>query len=343
MKHPSYFDNFLKNTVNLSQFNLDTLEGRVEAIYRALKDDPDLGPRIIKKIPQGSWAQKTIISPQNGKPFDADFMLQMKEEPDWSDDVKKYIAAVYKVIHDHSVYGNMPHNKKCRCVYVEYANNAMHVDIVPFVILADGSQNIINRDDNVWEKTDPAGFTEWMRDTDKITNGNLRKVIRLLKFLRDHKNSFTGTKSILITTLLGDQVAEWKKIGDPGYYSDLPTALLHIVSDLDVYLQAHLNKPSIADPSGSGVTFDHRWTQETYSYFRTRIHIHASEIKAAYEETDETASVVKWQALFGDKFKAPETSTGSGKFGAAGAGAAGAAGSGDSDGTSSSGRSGRAG
>ncbi|MGH3648478.1 MAG: SMODS domain-containing nucleotidyltransferase, partial [Micromonosporaceae bacterium] len=135
MKHTDYFDNFLKNTVNLSQFNLDTLEGRVESIYGALKADPDLGPRIIKKIPQGSWAQRTIISPQNGKAFDADVMLQMKEEPDWSDNVKQYIAALYKVIHNHSTYGKMPHNKKCRCVYIEYANNAMHVDIVPFVIL----------------------------------------------------------------------------------------------------------------------------------------------------------------------------------------------------------------
>lgn len=341
MKHTNYFDNFLKNTVNLSQFNLDILEARSEAIYNALRDDPDLGPRIIKKIRQGSWAQKTIISPQNGKAFDADFMLQMKEEADWSDDVKKYIAAVYKVIHDHSVYGKMPHNKKCRCVYVEYANNAMHVDIVPFVILADGSQNIVNRDDNIWERTDPAGFTQWMWDKDKIADGNLRKVIRLLKFLRDHRNSFTGTKSILITTLLGEQVAEWKKLHDPGYYSDLPAALLHMALDLDAWLQARPLKPSIADPSGSGVTFDHRWTQETYAYFRTRINVHAAEIKAAYEEADETASVAKWQALFGDKFKAPETSSGSSKFCAAGAGSV--AGTGDSGGIASSSRSGRAG
>lgn len=341
MKHTDYFDEFLTNTVNLSKFRLEKLEERVESIYKALKADPDLGPRIVKKIPQGSWAQKTIISPQNGKPFDADFLLEMKEEADWADDVKKYISAVYKVIHDHSVYGNMPHNKKCRCVYVEYANNAMHVDIVPFVILADGTQNIINRDDNVWERTDPAGFTQWMQDKDKITNGHLRKVIRLLKFLRDHKNSFTGTKSILITTLMGEQVAEWKKIHDTGYYANLPTALLRLVSDLDNWLQARPYRPSIADPSGSGVTFDHRWTQETYAYFRTRIHAHAAEITDAYHESDEDASVAKWQALFGDKFTAPETSTGSSKFGAAGAGAA--AGNKDSDGAFSSGRSGRAG
>jgi hypothetical protein len=46
-----------------------------------LKADDDLGPLIKKKIPQGSWPQKTIIRPQNGKPFDGDFMVQMVENP----------------------------------------------------------------------------------------------------------------------------------------------------------------------------------------------------------------------------------------------------------------------
>jgi hypothetical protein len=341
VRHANYFDSFLKNTVNLSQFRLDTLEGRVGAIYAVLKADPDLGPRIVKKIPQGSWAQKTIISPQNGKPFDADFMLQMVEEPSWAYDLKKYAAAVYAVLHNHPAYGKMPHGRKCRCVYVEYAENAMHVDIVPFVVRADGSQNIINRDDNCWERTNPAGFTDWMRNQDKIANGHLRKVIRLLKFLRDHKNSFTGTKSILITTMLGERVSQWKKLTNPGYYSDLPTSLFHLVSDLDEWLQEHPSKPSIADPSGSGVTFDHRWSDETYLYFRDRIHVHAAEITEAYHETDEAASIAKWQALFGDKFQAPETASRSTNFTAAGAAAAAAGGRVSP--TASSSRSGRAG
>jgi hypothetical protein len=338
VRHTNYFNNFLKDTVNLSQFRLDTLEGRVDSIYAALKADPDLGPRIVTKIPQGSWAQKTIISPQNGNPFDADFLLQMKEEPDWAYDLKKYAAAVYKALDNHAKYGKMPHGRKCRCVYVEYAENAMHVDIVPFVVRADGSQNIINRDDNRWERTDPTGFTEWMRDRDKIANGHLRKVIRLLKFLRDHKNSFTGTKSILVTTLLGERVSQWKKFTTSGYYSDLPTSLLHLVSDLDEWLQARPSKPPIMDPSGSGVTFDHRWSQETYSYFRDRIHVHAAQVADAYHETDETRSIAKWQTLFGDKFQPPETADRSTKFTAVGA-----ASTGGVYPTTSSSRSGRAG
>ena len=327
MMHTDYFKNFLDNTVNLSKFKLELLSQRVDTIYGVLKDDEDLGTLIKKKIPQGSWPQRTIISPQNGKPFDGDFMVQMIEDPDWALDLKKYGDAIYNVLHKTSPYKDMPHGRKCRCVYVTYANNAMHVDVVPFVVRADGTQWIINRDDNVWERTDTDGFTNWMKTKDAIAGKHLREVIRIMKFLRDHKNSFTGTKSILLTTLLGTQVEDWRKILDAGYYADLPTALLHIVANLDEWLQARPTKPEIMDPSGSGTSFDHRWSQETYAYFRDRIHTHAAEIKTAYYETDFDESVKKWQGLFGDGFTAPTSSTSSGKYSSVGtrAGTAGGA------------------
>lgn len=327
MKHTDYFKNFLDNTVNMSKFNLNLLSQRVDTVYGVLKDDDELGPLIKKKIPQGSWPQKTIIRPQNGKAFDGDFMVQMVENPDWDADKKKYGDAIYRVLHNTSPYKNMPHSRKCRCVYLDYANNAMHLDIVPFVIRVDGTQWIINRDDNEWERTDTDGFTAWMKGQDEIAGKHLREVIRIMKFLRDHKNSFTGTKSILLTTLLGEQVKEWRTVLDAGYYGDLPTALLHIVSELDEWLQARPTKPTIMDPAGTGTSFDHRWTQETYGYFRDRIHAHAGEIKAAYDETDFDESVKKWQALFGDGFSAPKSIGAGGKYSAlgTGAGAAGAA------------------
>ena len=175
----------------------------------------------------------------------------------------------------------------------------------------------MNRDNDEWEDTGPEGFTAWMREKDQIANGNLRKVIRLMKYLRDHKNSFTGTRSVILTTLLGQQVSATTKLFDTGYYNSIPSALLHIVGDLDAWLQARPVKPSIPDPSGSGVTFDHRWDQATYAYFRGRIHVHATEIKDAYDEPGKDASVRKWQAIFGDGFTAPEPKQNSGRFGTA--------------------------
>lgn len=316
MQLANHFTVLLRDTVNLGQFKLDLLGERADAVYKALKADEQIGSLILGKTPQGSWSHRTIINPVGDNEFDADFMLDMSENPDWADSPKTYIEEVYAALHRHSTYGNMPHSRKCRCVRLVYANS-MHLDIVPHVNLADGREVIVNRDDNEWEQTNPQGFTDWMKEKDSLANGNLRKVIRLMKFLRDHKSSFTGTRSILLTTLLGEQITELRTLLDPSYYTNVPTTLLHVVKDLDTWLQAHPTKPSIPDPSGSGFTFDHRWNQATYSYFRDRIHVHAAEIEEAYDEEDKDRSVKLWQDIFGNGFKAPATSSSSAKFPAA--------------------------
>ena len=316
MQLVDYFNVLLKDTVNLSDSKLALLSTRVDAIYAALGADDELGSMVTGKTAQGSWAHRTIINPVGTNEFDADFMLDLDENPEWSGSPKRYIDAVYGALGRNSGYKEMPRSRKCRCVRLVYANS-MHVDIVPHLTLADGREVIVNRDEDRFEETHPQGFTDWMKEKDGIAGGNLRKVIRLLKFLRDHKNSFTGTRSILLTTLLGEQVSRLNTLSDPGYYGNVPTTLLNVVGDLDAWLQARPTKPSIADPSGSGETFDHRWTQETYSYFRDRIHVHADEIHRAYHEDDRNKSIELWRNLFGDGFKAPEKSSSSARFPAA--------------------------
>src|SRR3546814_6616688 len=71
----------------------------------------------------------------------------------------------------------MPLTRKCRCVRVSYAND-MHVDIVPHVILSGWREVIVNRDENIWEDTNPQGFTDWMKKQDQIA-GRDRKSTRL--------------------------------------------------------------------------------------------------------------------------------------------------------------------
>lgn len=314
MKHTDYFDTFMTDTVNLSRLKLDVLEDRVEDVYSALTGDDDLGDEILSKKIQGSWAQRTIIEPQSGKEYDGDVMLRLRYNPDWADNPREYPNAVYNALT--RVLPGLDFNRKARCIRIHYGT--MHLDIVPYVIRPDGREAIINRDENDFEVTDPAAFTTWMRQQDEIADGNLRHVIRLIKFLRDHKNSFTGTKSIILTTLLGERVDASKKLWTPNAYSDLPTALLTIVTDLDEWLKYQFAKPHVADPSGTGLDFDHRWNDESFYYFKSRIRVHAEEIRAAYDEDDFDESVKKWQKVFGDDFKAPKAKTGS-KFGAAGA------------------------
>lgn len=309
-----HFNVLLTGTVNLPNWKLTKLDERVEAIYVALQSDEVLGPLVKDKISQGSWAHRTIINPKLGKEFDADFLLHLDENPEWAGTPSKYIEQVYAALGRSSTYKDMPRNRKCRCVRLTYADFC-HVDIVPYLRLGGWRQVIVNRDEETWEDTNPDGFTKWMREQDAIADGNLRKVIRLLKYLRDY-STWTGTKSVILTTLAGERVDQVKKLSDTGYYNSVPKALLHIVQDLDDWLQVRPNKPSVYDPSRSGATFDHRWDESTYLHFRDSLHGYRTSIDEAYNEPDKQHSVELWQGIFGDGFKAPASTESSGKFGA---------------------------
>lgn len=298
MKLLEYFAQFLSDTVNLNQSRLDDLDSRVDRVMNALKEADDLEGRVLDSIPQGSWAHRTIIRPASGLEFDADFLLQLSEDVAWNLDPRKYSGAVSSALGDHGTYGTMSATKD-RCVRVTYANDC-HIDVVPYVILSSGREVIVNRATNEFEDTNPVGFTEWLQEKDDLTGSDLRKAIRLLKYLRDARDAFK-IKSVLLTTLVGNVVDAWRAY-DPDYYGDVPTTLLHLVENLDAWLQLRPLKPSIGDPSCPSTTFDHRWNDKQYKSFRDSVHDLAPKIRTAYDASGVETSVAAWQSVFGASF-----------------------------------------
>ena len=305
MQHAEYFKTFLKDVVNIDDTRLKKLKSRVDAVYKVLRADLE----VTGKSRQGSWAQRTIVRPKSGGEFDADFLLLMKEQAGW--EPKRYLNEVYNTLHRHSTYSKQNHGRKCRCVWLEYAPEngvGCHLDIVPLITLADGRRVIVNRDDNTWEpeygSTNPQGLTDWVKRRDQLTSGQFRRVVRLMKYLRNERGSFDGVKSVILTTLLGLQVSEASAL-TPGKYANTPTALVNLVEDLDSWLQARPDRPTLSNPAGDGTNFDHRWTDATYRNFRDRIHSIAAAMRAALDEPDAEKSAKAWRDLFGDKFNPP--------------------------------------
>ncbi|WP_420444067.1 SMODS domain-containing nucleotidyltransferase [Candidatus Poriferisodalis sp.] len=312
MQHAEYFKDFLKDAVNIDDTRLAKLESRVNAVYKALKADEEIGSIIKGKSRQGSWAQRTIIRPKSGDEFDADFLLLMDEQAVW--EPRSYLNEVYNALGRHPTYSKQEHGRKCRCVWLKYAPEngvGCHLDIVPLVTLAGGRRVIVNRDNNTWEpvfgSTNPQGFTDWMKRRDQLASGQFRRVVRLMKYLRNERGSFDGVKSVILTTVLGLQVTDASALA-PGTYANIPTALVNIVEDLDRWLQAQPSKPWLANPAGDGTNFDHRWTDATYRNFRDRIHSIAGAMRAAYDEPNVSKSAKEWRDLFGDKFNPPAPS-----------------------------------
>ncbi len=299
MKLLPYFDAFMKNTVNINDSRLRDLDERVDTLFGLLSGDSEIGTIVLDKNPQGSWAHETIIKPIEGNEFDADFMLVMEEQSDWKP--RDYINSVYTALHQHGTYTDKT-KKKNRCVRVVYANDC-HVDIVPFVILADGRQVIANHETNQWEETHPDAFTAWLKRQDDIAQRNLRRVIRLTKYLRDHHMNFKRTKSVILTVLLGERVNAINKTYDPKYYADLPTTFVHILEDLSRWMPATL--PPLPDPSGANNDFNHRWNQESYDNLRAKVKTIAETARSAIDAQSKDESLKLWKEIFGEDFKEP--------------------------------------
>lgn len=298
MKLITYFKNFMDTTVNLNDDRIATLNERVEAISSFLSGHAVFGEFFVEVIPQGSFAQRTIIKPVGNREYDADVLLALKEHPEWTP--AQYTAELKKAFEASSRYKGMAH-KRTRCVYIDYADE-FHVDVVPYV---ESRAQITNNKTDDWETTDPQGFTAWMEGKSRIVGGGrLQAVLRLLKYLRDSKTTFS-IKSVLLTILIGERIQAANTTFDTKYYGDLPTALLHILEDLDTYLQAQPSLPAIYDPAGTGQDYSDRWDQDGYANFRTQIHYYTGKVREAYDATDKATSLAAWQAVFGTGFTAP--------------------------------------
>lgn len=301
MKFVDDFDSFIRKVVNLNQNRLDTLQARVDAINSFLESSEEFGEIFIELIPAGSWAHNSIIKPVGEfDEFDADVLLHVQERSEWLP--KDYIEELYRTFRGSTVYNSLA-QRKTRCVRIDYAND-FHIDVVPYIEQS-GFHYITNHLDpegvGKFEASNPEAFNIWIDDRQRFTKGSFIKVIRLLKYLRDFKNTFT-CKSIILTTLIGEQINEIEASLSPHLYDDVPSLLNTVLDKLATSLPETM--PDVMDPAGTGDNFSARYSAEwDYENFRKQIIRYAGKVKDAYQDEDRESSIAKWQDIFGDEFK----------------------------------------
>ncbi|MEV4689058.1 SMODS domain-containing nucleotidyltransferase [Microbacterium sp. LWH3-1.2] len=303
MKLIKHFDAFLVNKVNLGDGRIKQLDERVTAITNFVQAGDDaFATNFIDILPQGSYAHRTIINPVRANDeFDADLLLEMDEVDEW--EAEDYVQELYTVFRGSSTYRDMV-SRHDRCIRIDYANE-FHIDLVPYMERR-SAHYISNRAENQFELTNPEGYNKWLDEQNRLASGRLVNVIRLVKYLRDFKDTFS-CKSVILSILLGNSVSDAVAWGDDSQYADVPTALKNIVGALDVYLQDNELMPSIDDPSEPTENYNHRWNQDEYANFRAKIHVYRGWIDEAYYEESAEESKVKWRRLFGDKFGTYDT------------------------------------
>ena len=291
-KNNNEFREFLRDDVNINQSRLDRLHTAVRAVSGYLKDNLK---GYQKTEPQGSFALGTIIKPvRENDEFDADIQIVMNPNPDWKP--KDYIKAVYDTLKTNQNYSDKL-RPKTRCVTIDYAGD-FHLDVVPRVTNR-GRHCVCNRLENKFEPTDGNGYRDWFNEKNRITDGNLKKVVRLLKYLRDHKNNYTA-KSILLTTLAGKMIKKSDK--DKEQVRTVADTLVTVLTRMDAYLQKNPTMPDIKNPVLPSETFNRHWDQKKYANFRDKVHSHTLRAKRAMAESSSAKAIKVWQELFGDSF-----------------------------------------
>lgn len=302
MEHEKEMKAFLSNEVDLNETRRDRLTKGVQAVTDALSDLTC----YEKYEMQGSFALDTIIKPvDDNDEYDADITLMMEHDPVTYPSPKSYIEGVFEHLKENGTYKEKVF-RKTRCVRINYEGDC-HLDLVPCVKRY-GELWICNWETNDWEITDGTGYREWFMQQNSLTASNLRKAIQLIKFLRDHKNTFTAP-SIILTTLLGREVYN----NDTSETYNTIAGTLRILSKrVGEFLENNPDIPVIANPVLDSETFssptdERHWNKTQYKNFRKQFLSLAERIDKAVEETDPEESIKKWQALFGNKFASGHT------------------------------------
>ena len=291
MKHIEVFNRFLVEEVNLNPVRRRELDRRTRAVTTFLSQRLD-GYQSNER--QGSYALDTIITPVNDGEYDADILVFMqnvrgKRAQDYLDDLYSCLRGY------HDIAGGL--RRKTRCVTVNYARD-FSLDVVPCIEQGE-SLFVCNSEDNRLEPTDGTGYRQWFNLKTEVTNGHLKGAVRLLKYLKDHKDNFE-VPSVLLTTLAGQSV----HVNERGKrFTNLPDTLQTVSNRINAFLQAVPHRPRLRNPALRGERFDRHWDGNDYSNFREKFQVYNNRINDACAETDPQTSLRKWQRLLGERFR----------------------------------------
>ena len=292
MKLNRRFREFLRDEINLNQDRLRRLHTSVRDVSSCLRGRL---PGYQKIDRQGSYGLDTLIRPvRDDDEYDADIQVVMNPNPNWV--ARDYLRALRDTLAQNSNYADKI-ELRTRCVTLTYARQ-FHLDVVPRITEGD-THFICNRETNCFEPTDGTGYRDWFSNKSRITRVNLKRVVRLLKYLRDRQDNYVA-RSILLTTLAGNAI----RPTDQGEESvrTVANTLTTVLSRMDRYLQRQPTMPRIENPALSSEDFNRHWDQDRYAYFRERIRVHAETAREALASPSMEDSIRKWRRLFGDGF-----------------------------------------
>ncbi|MCU7804222.1 MAG: hypothetical protein KZQ96_13575 [Candidatus Thiodiazotropha sp. (ex Lucinoma borealis)] len=190
MSDVQYLNEFLESEINIDKTRLDRLNSSVSAVMNYVSSSSVFEEIYTGYGTQGSYAHRTIIKPSiKKKEFDADVLVFLTKKDGW--EAADYIEEFYKEFRKSGVYREKV-KRSTRCITIDYTGE-FHIDIVPFFKRFFGNDQIVNKNTSEFESTDSLGYSEWLDEKNStVGNDYLILTIRLLKYLRNIKQTFSG-------------------------------------------------------------------------------------------------------------------------------------------------------
>ncbi|MGN0340611.1 MAG: nucleotidyltransferase [Lachnospira sp.] len=309
------------------------LKEKRDVLLNILKESDEIP--AFEKYDQGSYSMYLGIEPLD-KEYDIDVGLRFyanRSEYEPMDLKNK----IYDLLKNHTDYGS---KIKKPCVTVTYKKDgeaAYHVDLVVYtyenkedvdsqLYLARGKSN--ESDETCWEKSDPVGLVEYVKDKYKGEDykkdrEQFRRVVRFMKRWKNKKFSSSGNAeppSIGITLIAVDKFESSKQydyLEEKDLYDDLEATLnfAKTIKNLFIYKGISENGRalySIEYDLPSSLNFEPntnvfaKMSDNYMTDFKEKIDALVSDLEEVRKETDEIEQCKMLRRIFGDDFPVPE-------------------------------------
>ena len=291
MDHVNEFASFLEKEVNLNPNRLETLHKNVKDVREFLSQNLD---SFVKVEQQGSYALKTIIKPHRGDEYDADILVYMRHAG-----AKKPADYHTEVLQCFKKSGNFraKAKPKTRSIMLEYPGD-FRLDVVPCIARGENFY-VCNSNNNEFEPTDGTAYRDWFNSKTDITNGHLKSVTRLLKYINAREKDW-DVPSILLTTFIGNNVQSKE---NQAKFNTIPNTLLIVSKRINSFLQNTPSTSKIRNPKLRSERFTNRhWSKPKYTRFQKAFSTYYRKMHNAYHEPNPERSLRKWRDLFGPNF-----------------------------------------
>ena len=280
------------------------------SVRDALLGDDDFSSRADRILLGGSYRRNTAIRPRqkNGSLDRPDVDLYaVVDAPLHETTPSDEIEALYAALNRSRETLGITKLKRNR-VSLSVSMNRADLDVSVLIERQwDDLYRIGNRETGEWYKTDPEAHTTWSSEQNTRFSGRFKPMTKLVKWARrENPTRYKHPKSFAIEGFLAANLDE----SETHYGKLFHSYCEAFVGAYSSYRLAG-TCPWVEDPAVPGQNLLARVGGDDFCAYYDKIKEHRDDAALALEEEDQERATTYWRRIFGSRFPAPKSASGS--------------------------------